>query len=145
MTPNTRGLYRAFSRLEPNVNRERIIAATATVLFAAISVALWRDYLIHSSTIYDDRDTAQAQIVQIDRQITTAQDADTLVELTNDRSDAEDRYAQAERQINDMDGWDSLEWKVKNTARLATPVVAVLFAGITLLSIFNPLKVSAGA
>jgi len=113
---------------------------TATVILGVLSIVLWQDYLAHSNDVYGERDAAQAQITEIDKEFSTAQDADQLAQLSNDRSGAEVLYQQAERRINDMDGWNSLEWKVKNSLRLATPAAAVLFAAFTLLAILNPLK-----
>jgi hypothetical protein len=120
--------------------RERLIMAGGSLIFAVLAIVLWSDYLAHSAKIYDDRDAAQAQMTEIDKELGTAQDADQLVQLMNDRAVPEALYLRANRQINDMDGWGSLEWKAKNTARLAAPVAAVLFAAFTLLSILHPLK-----
>jgi hypothetical protein len=119
---------------------ERVVTSALAVAFVALSLFLWRDYLDHSRDLYDQRDIAQAQITDLSRQISTVQDADQLVELTDERSDAESAYAAAERSINDMDGWDSSAWKAKNSFRLGAPVAAALFGAFTLLSILKPLK-----
>ena len=132
-----RGLYS-----ELTMARERLVMAVGTLILAALAAVLWWDYLGHSAKIYDDRDAAHAQMTAIDKEIGTAQDADQLVRLMNDRAIPEALYGRASRQINDMDGWGSLEWKVKNTTRLAAPVAAVLFAAFTLLSVLHPIAVS---
>lgn len=119
---------------------ERVITGTATIAFAVLAVVLWQDYLSHSNEVYSERDAVQAQLTEIDKEIAAAQDADQLAQLSGDRAAAEVLYQEAERRINDMDGWNSLEWKIKNSLRLATPALAVLFAAFTLLSILNPLK-----
>lgn len=103
-------------------------------------MVLWQDYLGHSAEVYDDRDAAQTQITEIDKQLATVQDADQWEQLVNDRTVAEELFLRANRQIDTMDGWNSLEWKVKNTGRLAAPAAAVLFAAMTLLSILHPLN-----
>jgi hypothetical protein len=118
---------------------ERVVTGTATVVFVLLSVVLWGDYLNHSSQIYGERDAAQAQINAIDNEVATSPDAD-LVQLSIDRAGAQGLYDQAEKKINDMDGWNSAQWKVKNSLRLAAPAVAVLFAAFWLLSILHPLK-----
>ena len=122
--------------------RERLITAAGCLVFAVLAVVLWRDYLGHSAKIYDNRDAAQMQIATIDKQLDTVQDADQWAQLNEDRTAAEARFLQANRQINDMDGWNSFEWKVKNSLRLAAPAISVLFAGMTLLSILQPLRPS---
>lgn len=109
------------------------------MVFAVLSVVLWQDYLAHSDEVYGQRDAAQAQLNEIDKEVATAPDAD-LIQLSIDRAGAQVLYQQAEGRINDMDGWNSLQWKVKNSLRLAAPAAAVLFAAFTLLSILNPLK-----
>ncbi len=119
---------------------ERVITGTATIAFAVLAVVLWQDYLSHSNEVYSERDAVQAQLTEIDKEIAAARDTDQLAQLSGDRSAAEVLYQEAERRINDMDGWNSLEWKIKNSLRLATPALAVLFAAFTLLSILNPLK-----
>ena len=120
--------------------RERLITAAGSLIFGVLAVVLWSDYLSHSAEIYDARDAAQAQIREIDKELGTVEDAEGFAQLTNDRTAAEVLYLRANRQINDMDGWNSLEWKVKNTLRLAAPAAAVLFAAMTLVSIVHPLK-----
>ncbi len=119
---------------------ERLITGMATLLFGVLSIVSWQDYLAHSAQVYGDRDAAVAQLKVIDGEIAQAQDVDQLFQLNSDRADAQSLYDQAERRINDMDGWNSLEWKVKNTVRLAAPAAAVLFAAFTLLAVLNPLK-----
>lgn len=116
--------------------------AAGSLIFAVLAIALWGDYLAHSAEIYADRDAAQAQMTAIDKELGTVEDADQFVHLMNDRAVPEELYLRASRQINDMDGWQSFEWKVKNTARLAAPVAAVLFAAFTLLSILHPVTIS---
>ncbi len=119
---------------------ERLITAAGSLLLAVLAIALWWDYLAHSAEVYGDRDAAQAQLATIDQELRTVEEADLFVQLTNDRTIAEVQFQRANRQINDMDGWNSLAWKVKNTMRLAAPAAAVLFAAMTLLSILHPLK-----
>lgn len=110
------------------------------MVFAVLAVVLWRDYLDHSREVYGERDAAQAQLNQIDKEVASAENGDQLLQLGFDRASAQVLYDEAERRINDMDGWNSPEWKVKNALRLAAPAAAVLFAAFTLLSILNPLK-----
>jgi hypothetical protein len=119
---------------------ERVVTGTATLVFAVLSVVLWQDYLSHSSQVYGERDAAQAQLTQIDKDLAAATTGDQVVQLSLDRSAAQSLYDQAEGRINDMDGWNAPEWKLKNSLRLAAPAAAVLFAAFTLLSILNPLK-----
>jgi hypothetical protein len=119
---------------------ERVITGTGTVVFAVLSVVLWQNYLAHSNEVYGARDAAQAQIKDIDQQIAAAQSYDELAQLSDDRNNAEVLYQQAESKINDLDGWNSMEWKVKNSLRLAAPAIAALFGAFTLLAILNPLK-----
>jgi hypothetical protein len=119
---------------------ERVITGTGTVVFAVLSVVLWQNYLSYSNEVYGARDAAQAQIKDIDQQIAAAQSYDELAQLSDDRSNAEVLYQQAESKINDLDGWNSMEWKVKNALRLAAPAIAALFGAFTLLAILNPLK-----
>ncbi len=120
--------------------RERLTTAAGALLFATLAIVLWWDYLAHSAQIYGDRDAAQAQISDIDKQLATVDDADQFIQLTNDRTASEVLYQQANRKINDMDGWNSPQWKLKNSLRLASPAVAVLFAAFTLLSILHPMR-----
>jgi hypothetical protein len=87
-----------------------------------------------------DLEPAEADVVTINGQIAAATDIDNVVQLTADRSDAEGRYSVAERKINDMDGWDSPEWKLKNSIRLAAPAITVLLGAFTLLAILKPLR-----
>lgn len=122
------------------MRRERLITAGSSLVLALLAVVLWRDYLGHSDEVYRQRDAAKAQIAEIARELNTAQDPDQLDRLTSDRSDAEFLYQDAARQIGDMDGWDSFEWKVKNSLRLAAPSGAILLAAFTLLSILQPLE-----
>jgi hypothetical protein len=122
------------------MNRERLVTASLTAAFALLTVVIWADYLVHSKEIYGDRDAAEADVVAINGQIAQATDIDDVVQLTADRSDAEDRYAAADRKVNDMDGWDSPEWKLKNSIRLAAPAVTVQFGAFTLLAILKPLR-----
>lgn len=119
--------------------RERLINGTAAAVCLALSVVLWLDYLGHSSDIYGERDAAQARIKDIDAAIAQAQSADDLGQLSNDRIVAETDYANANRRINDMDGWKTPEWKVKNALRLAMPAATALFGAFLLLSILHPL------
>ena len=119
---------------------ERLVTGMGALIFAGIAVILWGDYLRHSDQVYAARSAAEAQIQQIESQIATVQDADQLIQLDNQEATAQLGLEQAERRINDMDGWNSLQWKVKNTIRLAAPVAAVVLAAFTVLSILNPLK-----
>jgi len=120
--------------------RERLFLAACSLFLAVLAIVLWWDYLSHSAEIYDARDAAQVQIREIDQELGAAEDAERFAQLTNDRTAEEVLYLRANRRINDMDGWNSLEWKVKNTLRLAAPAAAVLFAAMTLLSVLHPMK-----
>ena len=119
---------------------ETLIMGSVAAVFGVASIVLWQDYLSHSSEVYAERDAIQAEITQFNQDLAAAQDVDELAQLNDDKLAAEVRYQEAERRINDFDGWNATEWKVKNSARLAAPAVAVLFSAFTLLSIFNPLR-----
>jgi len=119
---------------------ERTINALASALFILISIIFWGDYLQHSSQIYGERDAASAQMTQITKDLADAQDIDTVGQLNDQYAVAQAQYDQAEKLINDMDGWNSWQWRIKNAIRLAAPAIAVLFAAFALLSILNPLK-----
>ncbi len=119
---------------------ERVVAGTGALVFGLLSIVLWGDYLSHSHEVYDERSQAQAQIKDLNDQILNAGDTDQLQQLNDDLSGAQLLYQDAERRINDMDGWNSPEWKVKNSLRLASPALAVLFLAFTLLAVLHPLK-----
>lgn len=119
---------------------ERVVTGAATLLFAGLSVFAWRDYLAATGDAYDARDSARDEVASIDAKLRTAVDFDTVEQLTLDRNAADLRYQQGRRRVNEIDGWDSLEWKVKNTVRLAAPAATALCAAFTLLSITTPLR-----
>lgn len=119
---------------------ERLITGGGAVLFAVLAMILWGDYLRHSNQVYGQRSAAEAQIKQIEAQLATIQNTDQLDQLNTDEANAQLQYQDAERRINDMDGWNSLQWKVKNSLRLASPVAAVVLAAFLVLALLNPLK-----
>jgi hypothetical protein len=120
---------------------ERLVTATATVVFAGLSAFIWQDYISHTNDAYDARDTAKAQAIDLTKQLaTTDPTTDDYETLSNDELDAEYRYQEAKRKINDIDGWNSAEWRIKNTVRFAAPAAAALCGAFTLLAIVNPIR-----
>ncbi len=119
---------------------ERLFMGIGTLVLGLFALVLWRDYLSHSDEVYGERDAAQAQIVQIDKEISTTPDDNQILELNGERTVAEGLRAEAERRINEMDGWTAPEWKVKNSLRLATPAFAALFGAFLVLSILKPMR-----
>ena len=119
---------------------ERLFMGIATLVLGLFALVLWGDYLTHSDEVYGERDAAQARISQIDNQLASATDAEQIFELNDERTVAEGLRSEAERRINEMDGWTAPEWKVKNSLRLATPAFAALFGAFLVLSILKPMR-----
>lgn len=119
---------------------ERLFMGIGTLVLAVFTLVLWRDYLSHSDEVYGERDAAQAQIIAIDKQLSSAPNDDEILALNGERTVAEGLRAEAERRINEMDGWTAPEWKVKNSLRLATPAFAPLFGAFLVLSILKPMR-----
>jgi hypothetical protein len=124
------------------MNRERLITGGISLALALFAVVLWRDYLHHSSQVYGERDAANAELAAINDELAQATDDDDFDQLTLDRTAAAQAVFHANQQIDDMDGWESPVWKVKNALRLASPAVAALFAMMFVLSILQPLRSS---
>jgi hypothetical protein len=116
-----------------------LITGTASVAFGVLSIVLWQDYLAQTDEVYGARDAAQAELRQIDLNLGGVQDNEEFARLSSDRTRAELLEQEASRRINDIDGWNALDWKVKNSLRLAAPALAAVFAVFTVLPIVNPL------
>ena len=119
---------------------ERLFMGIGALVLGLFALVLWRDYLSHSDEVYGQRDAAQAQIIQIDKELSTTPDDNQILALNGERTVAEGLRTEAERRINEMDGWAAPEWKVKNSLRLATPAFAALFGAFLVLSILKPMR-----
>ncbi len=119
---------------------ERLFLGAGALVLALFALVLWRDYLSHSDEVYGERDAAQAQMDQIDKQIAAGPEANELLALNDERTVAEGERSEAERRINEMDGWEAPEWKLKNSLRLAMPALAMLFGAFLVLSILKPMR-----
>lgn len=119
---------------------EKLVTATGAVLFAVLAVFIWQDYVAKTNDAYDALDAAKAQVSEIAAELRDVEDGDTFMALNAEQNGAEIEQQRAQRRINEIDGWGTLEWRLKNTIRFASPAAAVLCTAFFLLSVLNPLK-----